>query len=172
MNNPWYALRCATRQEEAARTRLTALGLETFLPVEVRWRRTRRTKAKAERPLFIGYLFVRCDPDALFEAARLGGVHHPVGWRDADGLRHPLVIPDEAIAELQADQARGLHDHTRTAKPSYRPAVGDRVRVVRGLWSGHLAKVLAAPASDRASLLLDGRFAGKVVLDATALEPA
>lgn len=172
MNNFWYALRTATRQEEPVQARLDALGYETFLPVEVRWRRTRRTRTQARRPLFLGYLFVRCPPSALFDAARLDGVHHPVGWRDADGLRHPVVIPDEAIAELRAEQESGRHDHTRSRGASYRPASGDRVRIVRGLWSGHLARVLAAPASQRASLMLDGRFGGKVTLDPALLEPA
>jgi transcription antitermination factor NusG len=166
----WYALRCATRQEEAAQARLAALGHEVLLPVEVRWRRTRRERVRASRPLFLGYLFVRCPRDALFAIGRVDGVHHPVGWRDAEGLRHPIVIPDDAIAEIVAEQQRGLHDHT--CKAAYRPAAGDHVRIVHGLWSGRLAQVLAAPAGARAALLLEGDFAGRITAAVSALAPA
>lgn len=165
----WHALRCATRQEEAAQARLDALGYETFLPVEVRWRRTRRTKVRARRPLFLGYLFVRCATDDIFAAQRVDGVHRLVGWRDAAGERHPLVIPDQAIAEIRAEQPQ--HDHTASDQARYRPAAGDQVRITRGLWSGRLAQVLESPAAQRAALMMDGPFGGRVSLDVSALEP-
>lgn len=165
----WHALRCATRQEEAAQAHLDALGYETFLPVEVRWRRTRSTKVRARRPLFLGYLFVRCVTDDIFAAQRAEGVHRFVGWRDTAGEHQPLVIPEEAIAEIRAEQPQ--HDHTAKEQPSYRPSTGDQVRIKRGLWSGRLAQVLESPAGRRAALMIDGAFGGRVSLDASALEP-
>ncbi|WP_091742960.1 transcription termination/antitermination protein NusG [Phenylobacterium immobile] len=165
----WYALRCATRQEGAAQARLVALGYETFLPVEVRWSRIRRTKTRASHPLFLGYLFVRCTPTALLAAQRIDGVHHLVGWRDADGERRPVVIPDQAIAEIQAEQPR--HDHTQPDRSARRPAIGDKVYINRGLWSGRLAEVLESPVGQRAALVMEGPFGGRISLDLAALEP-
>lgn len=171
MSGRWYALRAAMRHEFSAEEGLKARGFEVFLPVEVRWRRTKFAKTKVRAPLFLGYLFVRCQEDQMRAVREVDGVHHFVGWLDEDGVRRVAAIRDDVIDGLAKEEASGIHDHTRSARRAYRPARGERVKFAGGRWSGILAQALLNPAG-RANLMLEGGLGGRVSADAAVLTPA
>lgn len=169
----WFALRCATRRERAAHDALTEKGFAVFNPQRVRWTWRRSVKSKVEAPLFAGYLFVECEPtqETFDEITALDGVHQFVRYVRGAELT-PMPIGGDFIERIQGEVANGDHDLTRPGKASYRPGKGERVKIGGGIWSGHMALVLAAPPGERAQVLLEGRFAGKVTLDVAHLAAA
>ena len=75
----WFALRVRANREKQAQRELQRAGIPEFCPtytVETRW--SDRTK-RAERPLFPGYVFARCDQAALEKAIRTREVLQIVG---------------------------------------------------------------------------------------------
>ncbi|MDB5458137.1 MAG: transcription/translation regulatory transformer protein RfaH [Caulobacter sp.] len=146
----WYGIRTATRQEDEVETRLQAMSLEVWVPRATFWRRLRSNKSKVHRPLFPGYLFVRCTPDDFHRIHGVEGFHQFVRVRAMDGQLLVMRFPDEAIGDLMMRQfMEGEFDETRSKPEAYRPKVGDRVVVTGGKWYAYLAEVLSLSPSKR-----------------------
>lgn len=168
----WYAVRTATRQEKRARDSLHEMGFPAYLPCETRWRRTKADKEKIETPLFVGYLFVQCEPtDWHVIAEEAEGVHQFVRYHGPGGLSVPFPIPAKVVDEILMDQEAGDFDKTRSEKPTYRPQVGDRVRITSSMWVGYIATVLSVSQKDRKALLQLPKM-GNVPLDVGQFETA
>lgn len=70
----WFALRVRSCYEKRVNERLASSGFASFLPTfEVLRHWSDRTK-KIDRPLFPGYVFVRCLADDVHGALLVGGV--------------------------------------------------------------------------------------------------
>jgi transcription antitermination factor NusG len=84
-----------SRHEFAVRDLLRAAGIEEFLPTrEVTTQWTDRI-AKVTRPLFHGYIFIRCVQTDAAQVLRTRGVVQILG------VERPEAIPDEVITNLQ-----------------------------------------------------------------------
>jgi transcription antitermination factor NusG len=171
----WYAVRCATRQERRATDGLHQRGFDTYAPMETRWRHLRAVKDKIQRPLFPGYLFVRCTPGDFYDIGETDGVSQfvraPLNGIDLE----PLPFPDECIGDLMARQHFGEFDQTRKTPMRTRPKAGDRANVIGGKWRGYVAQVLSTSATKRkAIVLLETMHAGpvKMTLDVAHLDAA
>jgi transcription antitermination factor NusG len=55
----WFALRTASRHEKQVHARLSARGVETFLPLWERWSRWKDRRIKTQVPHFPGHCFAR-----------------------------------------------------------------------------------------------------------------
>ncbi len=124
----WFALHTRSRHEEVVRGRLTAKGIETFLPQAAVWSRRADRRKVIEAPLFRGYLFVRVamGRPVWAQIVRTPGVVRVLG--NSEGC---LPVP-----EAQIDSVRALV--AGTALPRLHPYLtgGRRVRVASGPLTG------------------------------------
>ena len=73
----WFVLHTRSRQEKAAASDLSALGVDFFLPLVRQARYYGRRKRSVELPLFSGYLFARGAQEQIYSvdrAKRLVGI--------------------------------------------------------------------------------------------------
>jgi transcription antitermination factor NusG len=167
----WYAVRSATRMETKALAGLAEQGFAVFLPCETVERLLGGAKEYVSRPLFPGYLFILCDPDAFRQILEVEGVHQFVRFGTGENLQ-PFPFPTSEIIELQAQERAGEFDRTRTKKAPYRPRKGDKVQVTAGPWQTYIGRVLNTPTKDRVLVKIEGPFGKGKTLDVAHLKAA
>ena len=141
----WACARLAPQREGLALHCLGLAGFETYLP---RLRTTRRgssgRKVVACPPLFPGYCFVL-----------IALQWHAVRWAPGtlglimDGTA-PARVPDQVIAEIRKREVGGLIELPKARGPQR----GDRVRILRGPFQGHLAIFADMKPRQRIEVLL------------------
>jgi transcriptional antiterminator RfaH len=138
----WACARLQLRRETLALHCLKLAGYEIYLP-RLRERRVRFGRKIVLTPaLFPGYAFVWIE--LQWHAARWApGVLGLVMSGDV-----PVRCPDGVIEQIKRRERGGLVD-----LPS-RLRRGDRVRILRGPFTGHLAIYADTPARDRVAILL------------------
>lgn len=147
----WHILTTAPQRELVAQKALRDLGLSTMIPVEYRWHDARKAghaakKGKTEKevrahPLWPRYVFVGCE---WFQFP----------WREVYALNHvgrPLITGalyrngmPYALSHTENLHIRRLTDIEAPAVPPSagpRLAIGDKVRIVDGLFNGQLHRV-------------------------------
>src|SRR5215210_5804600 len=67
----WYAVWTRSHCEQLVNDQLSAQGFNVFLPTVTAWGRTARGRARSERALFPGYLFIRRAMDKRAHASIL-----------------------------------------------------------------------------------------------------
>lgn len=92
----WYALQSKAHKEFQVRASLETRGLVVFLPL-IKGRT--QTRARAEKPFFPGYLFVRAD----LERVGISAVQYTPGLRRIVSFSEgkPSPVADQIIAHLQ-----------------------------------------------------------------------
>ena len=146
----WHAIRAKPGAEGRAAIGVDLAGMRAFLPAE-RIRKNHRDgdRTVTWRALFPGYLFVQLEPSTdLSYLLDLDGVEAVLR---TGGRLAP--IPTGAIEVLQRAQTAGAFDRTITA--TYALRSGDQVRITAGPFAGMLARVGAAKAKKRITVLLD-----------------
>jgi transcriptional antiterminator RfaH len=140
----WCAARLQPNREALALHCLGLAGYQSYFP-RIRDRRIRHGRKVELRPaLFPGYAFVLIE--LQWHAARwTAGVTNLI----MDGVG-PAKVPDNVIAEIRRREVNGLIE--LTPPPSLRR--GDRVRVLRGPFSGHLAIFADMKPRERVEVLL------------------
>jgi transcription antitermination factor NusG len=140
MASHWYALAAwdAIKAAEALRGVCVA-----YTPCEtVERRKGNKPKVKLCRPVFVGYLFVFCEPEAFGTILGAGEVHDFVRYTTNAGVREPLRLHADALVPILLAEAFGALDYTKTP-PVFKPERGDKVKIKSGKWSGFLARVLS-----------------------------
>jgi len=131
----WFAAHTRCGAELGVRERLGRLGTENFLPTELRSRT--RGRAKYEKPLIPGMIFVRTTKTQACSLANEQGV--PVRYLIDPATRTLLVVPDKQMDDFR----RVLDLSTAEGGLMDRPlALGDRVRVTKGALRGVEGRVL------------------------------
>ena len=153
MSLNWYVLRTEPRAEYLAANELRLDSIEVFLPLV---EGPHKRMGHHDTPLFPGYLFLRCDPNANGWPT-LRQAHHIMGWIKFGG--EVPAIPDEAITELShrietMNQEGGLWRRFR---------VGERVRIVSKSLET-LAEVVEDSTSPRARVKVLLSFMGRLVM--------
>lgn len=162
----WFAVQTNPLCERKASDGLREHGFTVFMPVETKWKRTRKTRERVDHPLFPSYIFVGLGPwQSLYHVRQIDGVRGLV----MTGDRVPAEVIPAAIYDLQARQAAGEFDRTPAKRSAY--SEGDDARILTGPFKGHIGKMLAADDQGRVSLMLKGIFAGGIVVDDDHLEP-
>jgi transcriptional antiterminator RfaH len=154
---------CAQLEANRERLALHCLGLrgfEVYLPrLRVKLTPARKTRVQAPA-LFPGYAFVLIE--LQWHAAR---------WSPRilrlvlDGDR-PAWVPDKVIAELKGRERDGLVE--LPSPPGFRH--GDKVRIRRGVFAGHLGLYASMRPHERVDVLL--QVLGRVELPAGDVAPA
>jgi len=125
----WYGIYTRSRHEFKVNHKLTGKQYNTFLPVVKSLRRWKDRKKYIERPLFSGYLFLRCQMDdyKYLEILKTDGVVRVLGTNK----RELSPIPDEEI-----ESVRILTENSPFI--NYHPYVkeGDSVEIINGPLAG------------------------------------
>ena len=153
----WFCVKSRPRQESVAARNLTTLGgVEVLMPRVRRLRKGHDGPRHVVEPLFPGYLFARYEPDES---------HGPV--RSTRGVLHVVIqggraveVQETVIAELLAlgpDATLSLEDPL--------PDVGQRVRVIRGVFEGSEGEVLRLASPQRRVAVLMTLLGGEQAVD-------
>ncbi|MFN5805149.1 MAG: transcription termination/antitermination protein NusG [Opitutales bacterium] len=153
----WFCVKSRPRQESVAARNLTTLGgVEVLMPRVRRLRKGHDGPRHVVEPLFPGYLFARYEPDESHGPVRsTRGVLHVV----SQGGR-AVEVQETVIAELLAlgpDATLSLEDPL--------PDVGQRVRVIRGVFEGSEGEVLRLASPQRRVAVLMTLLGGEQAVD-------
>ena len=163
----WYVVQTQARAECKAIAHLERQGFATYLPRYRKHRRHARRVDVVAAPLFPRYLFVEID----MAVQRWRSIYSTIGVSRLICIGDvPTPAPAHVVAMLKGrEDAAGFIQLDR--QPSFR--VGDKVRVVEGLFSDCLGLYDGMPDRDRVAVLLDllGRKV-RVLLDAEAVAAA
>lgn len=143
----WFVCYCHIKCERRAAFGLNAMGIETYLPVQVRQRVRRGVVRKYEIPVFTRYLFVRFDPNKGLEGSIKG----------TDGIAEllenneiPVRVPDRVIEAIKRAEQNGVFSKQANLNP------GDKVRVPEGPFADLMGKVASVTPSKKIKVLLQG----------------
>jgi transcriptional antiterminator RfaH len=133
----WSVAQTETHREATAQRFLTDQGFETYLP---------KIKAKQRVvPLFPSYLFVRI-VERWYPIGNTIGVVQLLLAGD-----HPAQLRDEIINNIKNKERGGI---VKLPKPQ-RLKQGDRVRIIRGSFQGHVGVYEGMTSKQRERILLE-----------------
>jgi transcription antitermination factor NusG len=150
---PWHVLHVLSNHEKRVAQHLAVRAVEHYLPLyteRVKW--TDRTVI-AERPLFLGYVFVRASLQTRSSIISTPGVLRLLGDGDRD-----------MVSSAELDKIRNGLSSGMSLRPHPDIAVGTRVRVRDGIFAGavgvvselrHQCKVIISLSAIRQSFSLE-----------------
>ncbi len=141
----WYALFLRSRFEKKAHCELLRRGFESFLPLIQETHAWSDRQKRVSQPLFQGYVFVQTDLREKVSVLQIPGVVRFVGI----GAK-PSRIPDYQIEWIRTF----IGSRVVIRRESY-PSVGQRVKVVSGLFQGIEGSILRSNGSTRIVICLD-----------------
>ena len=145
----WYAVRTQINAEAKAARNLLRQGFEIYLPHYLKRRSHARKVEKIAAPLFPRYMFVRIDlaTQRWRSVQSTYGVSHLV-LNGSD----PAPVAGEVIQALKArEDASGYV--TLEQRPKF--AVGEKVRVLAGVFADNLGLFDGMADRDRVAILLE-----------------
>jgi transcriptional antiterminator RfaH len=147
--NSWYVVQTQINAEARAARNLVRQGFEIYLPRYLKRRSHARKIEKVASPLFPRYMFVQIDmvTQGWRSIQSTFGVSHLV-LRGAD----PARVAIDVIGSLKA-----LEDDGGYIKLEQRPkfALGEKVRILDGVFAENLGLFDGMADSDRIAILLD-----------------
>lgn len=156
----WLAAYVKMHHEKRVRDRLTAIGIEHFLPVQEEVRQWSDRKKKVERVLIPMMIFVRVDTSAQRTVITLPSVLRYLTLR---GEHTPTEIPAE-----QMDRFRFMLDHSDSAVTfsveDLQP--GEKVRVIKGSLAGLEGELVTVEGKSRIAIRI--RQLGCAVVEMSA----
>ncbi len=123
--NPWHVLHVIANHEKKVAQHLTARSLEHYLPLYTEQSRWSDRSVILERPLFVGYVFVRFPAPNRLAVISTPGVIRLLGDTTS------TTVSSCEIDRIRLGLAEGY-----LLRPHPRLAIGTPVRVRRGLFEG------------------------------------
>lgn len=147
----WFCIRTATRQENRAIASLKALGVQFYMPTEIRWRDTPKGRKKVSVPLIAGFVFACLPTDEAYQ--------HAIAADGVSGVLkfggRPAIAKASEIMWLAFHESQGAFDRTWSPTPiRWNPRVGQLAKVTSGQYTGFVGKVLQTRGKNRALLLV------------------
>jgi transcription antitermination factor NusG len=127
----WYALYTKPRHEFKARTELSEIGIEYYLPTITTIKQWSDRKKKVTEPLFRGYVFVYVNEKERHNALNAQSIVKTICF---DGKPEP--IPDWEIENLKL-----LMERSPNVLVTDRIEIGTTVRITNGPFEGLEGKV-------------------------------
>lgn len=127
---PWHVLHVIANHEKKVAQHLTVRSLEHYLPLYAERSRWSDRYVTLERPLFVGYVFVRSSRESRLSVISTPGVIRLLG--DAASA----TVSSEEISRIREGLASGC-----LLRPHFELPVGTPVRVRRGIFEGALGVV-------------------------------
>ena len=158
----WYAIRTRSRHEKLVRDKLSALGVEPFLPLVDRWRRWKDRRKQVSFPLFPGYCFAHFALPQRLAVRTVRGVVEILG-----GQNGPIPVP-----EAEIEGVRRLVTSTLPYDPYPYLREGMPVEVIRGPLAGLRGILVRKAGRARLVIAIDLiQQAASVQLDAEDVSP-
>ena len=131
----WYVARTRHGAELGVRNRLSALGVENFVPT--RTRRASRGNAVVEEPLLSSLVFLHATKSDALDLVHFRGIKADYLFDCA--TRRLMIVPDKQMEDFRRVLDLSLEEGGLVDQPL---EIGERVRVVRGALSGVEGRVL------------------------------
>ncbi len=149
MSARWYVVQTHAHAETKAVVHLTRQGFTAYLPRYLKRRRHARRIETVAAPLFPRYLFVTVD----IAWQRWRAVHSTIGVaRLVSHGDDPVAVADDVIKTLRArEDEQGFV--TLRQRPRF--GLGEKVRVLDGVFADCLGLFDGMKDSDRVAVLLD-----------------
>ena len=125
----WYVARTRHGAELGVRNRLSALGVESFVPT--RARRASRGKVMVEEPLLTSLVFLRATKTDALDLIHFRGIKADYLFDCA--TRKLMVVPDKQMEDFKRVFDLSTEEGGLVDVPLH---VGERVRVTRGCLKG------------------------------------
>lgn len=122
---PWHVLHVNANHEKKVAQHLSVRSLEYYLPLYRERSRWSDRSVTLERPLFVGYVFVRCSPQTRISAISTPGVIRLLD----DSVN--CMVSSEEIDLIREGLASGC-----LLRPCFDLPVGTPVRVRTGVFAG------------------------------------
>ena len=132
----WLAAYVRLYHEKKTRDRLTAMGIESFLPVQEEIHQWSDRRKKIERVVIPMMIFVHVDPAERAEVLTLSSVSRYMVLR---GQSTPAVIPDEQMERFRFMLL----------------APGEQVRVIKGPLAGLEGELVTIDGKSKVAVRLD-----------------
>jgi transcriptional antiterminator RfaH len=145
----WYVVQSQPNAELRAVAHLNRQGFDTYLPRYLKRRRHARRVEVVAAPLFPRYLFVSID----MTVQRWRSIYSTIGVSSLVGTGDaPLPVAEQVVAMLKQRE-----DDAGFVKLDHRPLfrVGDKIRVLEGVFTDCLGLYDGMPDRDRVAVLLD-----------------
>lgn len=123
--SPWHVLHVVANHEKKVAQHLTVRSLEHYLPLYTERSRWSDRSVVVERPLFVGYVFVRYTAETRVSVISTPGVVRLLGDSTYD------EVSCEEIERLREGLASGC-----LLRPHFDLSVGTRARIRRGVFEG------------------------------------
>lgn len=132
----WLAAYTKMHHEKKTRDKLTAMGIENFLPVQMEVHQWSDRKKKVERVLIPMMIFVRVNSMQQLEVLKLSSVTRYVVLRNE---HKPAIIPDKQMENFRfmldfSDETIHFTDEIFT--------VGEKVKVIKGPLKGLIGELI------------------------------
>lgn len=145
----WHAVYTRLYHEKKTHDNLHAMGIESFVPVQIEMRQWSDRRKKVERVLIPMMVFVHVTPEERAQVLTLSAVSRYIVLR---GEHRPAVIPD-----YQMDRFRFMLDFSEEAvELCAEPlAPGELVKVVKGPLSGLTGELISIGGKSKVAVRLD-----------------
>lgn len=160
----WLAAYVKMHHEKRVRDRLTAMGIENFLPVQEEVRQWSDRKKKVERVLIPMMIFVRVDTQGQRSV-----ITHPsvLRYLTLRGEHTPTEIPAE-----QMERFRFMLDHSDSAVSfsagDLQP--GEKVRVIKGPLAGLEGELITVEGKSKIAIRIHQLGCAEVEINASMVE--
>jgi transcription antitermination factor NusG len=160
----WLAAYVKMHHEKRVRDRLTAMGIENFLPVQEEVRQWSDRKKKVERVLIPMMIFVRVDTQEQRSV-----ITHPsvLRYLTLRGEHTPTEIPAE-----QMERFRFMLDHSDSAVSfsagDLQP--GEKVRVIKGPLAGLEGELITVEGKSKIAIRIHQLGCAEVEINASMVE--
>lgn len=122
---PWHVLHVVANHEKKVAQHLSVRSVEHYLPAYTERSRWTDRTVTLERPLFVGYVFVRCSIRNRLSVISTPGVIRLLGDSNT------CMVSSEEINRIRQGLASGC-----LLRPYFDLPVGTRVRVRAGIFAG------------------------------------
>jgi transcription antitermination factor NusG len=123
--SPWHVLHVIANHEKKVAQHLSVRSLEHYLPLYTERSKWTDRTVTLERPLFVGYVFVRFLPHAKLSVVSTPGVIRLLGDHDS-----------QTVCAAEIDRIRDSLASGYLLRPHPHVSVGTRVRVRTGVFDG------------------------------------
>lgn len=139
----WFCVTVTPQKETLVSQQLMERGVDTFIPINIRWRKKNRTtREKVPMPFvaFPGYLFIG-HTSSIFPWGQVSQLDHITGAIGFNG--YPRQLNLDSIGKFLGKFREGLEPDKveRNMRSNREYKTGDRAEVMSGQYKGHVVEV-------------------------------
>jgi transcription antitermination factor NusG len=142
----WHVVYTMPNNERKVVSRITDMGIESYLPLQKVIRQWRDRKKKLEVPLFPNYVFVKVDEP---RRGSLMSIRELVGFVSIG--KKPVVVKEEEILAIQHATNQDLR-----VVPEEKFCEGKKVRIGYGQFSGLEGTIVQKNGNTRLIITIEG----------------